>query len=131
MRKIVVMADASVQEEGAGVGLAIKDAAGKLIGWRGKRLPRMTNTAAEYAAVVFALEQALGFDADDVTVCCDSQVVIEQLRGVYAIRCQALQPLHQKVLRLAQRFAHVCFVYIPRAQNRLADAMAAEVVNGD
>jgi ribonuclease HI len=119
-----VYADASVQPGKTGLGLAIKDATGTLIGWRGKPVTCMTNTAAEYAAVIYALEQALSFEPDEITVFSDNQVVIEQLRGGYTVRSKGLLTLHSKALCLAKRFAKVTFVHIPREQNRLADAMA-------
>jgi probable phosphoglycerate mutase len=125
-----VYADASVQPKTTGLGIAIKDGEGKLIAWRSKRDKPMTSTEAEYAALIFALQQALSYGAKDVQVYLDSKVVVEQMKGWMAVRAAHLQPLHRQARRLAERIERISISYVPRDRNQLADAIADEAING-
>ena len=124
---IHVFADASVKPNMTGLGLAVKDAGGHLIAWRGKRGPAMTCVEAEYAALIFALEQALGFDSGEVCVYSDSRVVVEQMQGVINVNSDTLRGLHHTARKLALRFERIHFMHIRRGLNELADAMAEDV----
>jgi ribonuclease HI len=123
---IHIFTDASVKPNMTGIGMAIKDANGRLIAWRGKRDHAMTCNEAEYAALIFALEQALAYAAGEVWVYSDSKVVIEQMQGVINVNSDTLRPLYRTAHRLAQRFPCIRFTHIPREQNELADAMAED-----
>ena len=124
IEKLIVYTDASVRQDCTGLGLAIRSAKGKLIEWRGKAAPIMTNNEAEYTAIIFALEHALRYAPLELQVMSDSQVAINQLCGECAVRDERLQPLNQRAVHLAGRFQKVTFQYIPRKQNYLADAIA-------
>lgn len=124
IEKLIVYADASVRQECTGLGLAVRNARGKLLEWRGKPAPMMTNNEAEYAAIIFALELALRYAPLELELKSDSQVAIGQLRGECVVKDERLGVLNQRALGLAQRFNKVIFTYIPRKQNYLADAIA-------
>jgi len=88
--------------------------------------PGATNNIAEYQAVLSALEWLLryGHKNRDVTVKTDSQLVVNQINGVYAVRSVNLIPLHKKAITLAREFANIAFQWIPRKQNKEADALS-------
>lgn len=125
-----IFADASVKADMTGLGLAIKNAQGAVIAWRGRRTGPMSCNEAEYAAVIFALEHALEDGASRgtraVVLHSDSRLVVEQMQGAIGVRSEALRPLHARAKALARRFKVIRFVHIPRGQNELADAMAEE-----
>ena len=125
-----VYTDASVQPTATGLGIAIKDAEGKLIAWRNQAAPAMTCNEAEYAALIFALEQALSLGTKEVKVFSDSRLVVEQMRGWIRVRSSQLRRLHQRARNLVAQFERVTFTHIPREQNQLADAIADEAING-
>lgn len=126
---LAVYTDASVQPHATGLGVAIKDENGKLIAWRNKSAPAMTCNEAEYAALIFALEQALSYGPHEVRVFSDSRLVVEQMRGWIRVRSSQLRRLHQKARDLTARFERVTFTHIPRERNQLADAIADEAIN--
>ena len=125
-----VYADASVQPNATGLGVAIKDERGNLIAWKNKTAPAMTCNEAEYAALIFALEQALSYAPKELRVFSDSRLIIEQMRGWIRVRSAGLHPLHRRARDLVERFERVTFTHIPRGRNQLADAIADEAVNG-
>ncbi len=127
---LLIYADASVQPTATGLGLAIKDEHGNLIAWKNKTVPAMTCNEAEYAALIFALEQALPYAPQEVRVFSDSRLVIEQMRGWIRVRSEPLRRLHRRARALVERFERVTFTHISRERNQLADAMAEEAVNG-
>lgn len=127
-RLLSVFSDASVQPYATGLGVAIKDEQGILIAWRCKPAKPMTCNEAEYAALVFALEQTLTFSPGEVYVYSDSRLVIDQMTGVNSVRSAELRALHQQARALAVRFACIRFKHIPRERNRLADAMANNAI---
>ncbi len=123
-----IYADASVQPHATGLGAVIKDERGKLIAWRNKPAHAMTCNEAEYAALIFALEQALEFSPRELRVYTDSRLVAEQMRGWISVHSPTLKPLHRRARELCQRFPIVTIEHIPREHNQLADAIAAEAV---
>ena len=118
-----------VQPHATGLGVAIKDEHGKLIAWRNKSAPVMTCNEAEYAALIFALEQTLSYGPREVRVFSDSRLVVEQMRGWIRVRSSQLRRLHQKAYDLTTRFERVTFTHIPRERNQLADAIADEAIH--
>lgn len=87
--------------------------------------PRATNNVAEYVAATRPLEwlAAQGYSGDVVLVG-DSQLVIRQMRGEYAVRAEHLKAYHEHLLRLAARFQHVEFRWVRREENARADALS-------
>jgi ribonuclease HI len=116
---------------GSGVGVVIRDGGGEIIGLAKRRLRSMTNNEAEYAALVLALKSARRFRPRELTVYMDSQVVIGQMQGRFAVHSLALKRWHTQACRLARRYPRVVYVHIPRENNRLADALAAEALTGE
>lgn len=128
---LAVYTDASVQPKATGLGVAIKDERGKLIAWRNKGAPAMTCNQAEYAALIFALEQALTYQPlpREVRVFSDSRLVVEQMSGWISVHSAALKTLYRRARELADRFERVTFTHIPRERNQLADAIADEAAS--
>jgi ribonuclease HI len=115
----------------AGVGAVMRGTDGRVLLWRCATLPARTNNEAEYQAVIFGLELALRrFPGAALRCLTDSRIVVDQLAGRSAVNAKALQPLHAHTLMLVRRCAKVEFVPIPRALNRLADALAWEAIDG-
>jgi ribonuclease HI len=115
----------------AGVGAVVRDAGGRVLSWRYARMVARTNNEAEYQAVIFGLELVLErYPGAAVRCLTDSRIVVDQIAGRSAVHARALQALHAQALMLTRRFARIEFVAIPRALNRLADALAWEAREG-
>lgn len=113
-----------------GVAAVARSEQGYFLGWRSRQLGRMTNNEAEYRALLLALELARGLEARMVEIVTDSEVVARQMEGRSRVLSPRLQLLHRQATEAARFFERVTFRHVPRAQNRLADALAAEALAG-
>jgi len=85
-----------------------------------------TNNVAEYGAVISALSWLLANGHADkrVIVHSDSQLLVYQLAGKYAVRAPNIVPLHMQALDLARMFREASFRWVPREKNTEADALS-------
>ncbi len=114
---------ASLRNPGpAGAG-AVVEIAGRKRMFR-KSLGVMTNNQAEYHGVILAMRQADAAGATSIVLHGDSQLILRQLEGRYAVKHEGLKPLHAEAAKLLRRFASVKFVWVPRLENQEADAEA-------
>jgi ribonuclease HI len=107
----------------AGFGIHIVDSSGQttdLYGYLGQG----TNNVAEYQALLHALRHALELKARRVEVRSDSELMVRQLHGSYAVKNAGLRPLHREALELLQRFESAAIRHVPRDENREADRLA-------
>lgn len=129
-RKVMIFADGAISSEKAGAGAAAQDESGALLSIMNRALPRMTNNEAEYAGLMLALEIAVTLRRPNVEIWMDSEVVVYQMMGRFAVNSPALKACHRKACALARSVPGVSYHYIPREQNRLADALAADAIVG-
>ncbi len=85
---------------------------------------RGTNNEAEYHGLLLGLRQALAAGVDDVLVHGDSQLVIRQLKGEYAVKAENLRPLFADAKAVLARFKVVHLEWVPREENGAADALS-------
>jgi ribonuclease HI len=95
-------------------------------------LGRMTNNQAEYTALIRALEHALELGAEhQVVVYSDSELMVKQMSGHYAVKNADLRPLYEEARDLARELkGGVTFRHVPRALNSRADALCNEALDG-
>lgn len=90
-----------------------------------------TNNVAEYSALIFGLEAAFELDADaEIVVRMDSKLVVEQMSGRWKIKHPDMLTLGATVQKMIAG-KNVVFVWIPREQNILADALANKAMDGE
>lgn len=82
---------------------------------------RGTNNQAEYRGLILGLRHALAMGAEQVTVHGDSELVMRQLEGRYAVKAPILKELHAEAKRLLGQFRRADLKWVPRAQNAEAD----------
>jgi probable phosphoglycerate mutase len=114
----------------AGAGAVIIDSStGKVLKEISESVGVATNNVAEYTAVVLALEAAFEIDPiASVIVRMDSKLVVEQMSGRWKIKHPDMMALGARVQKLVAS-KHVEFVWIPREQNGLADALANKAMD--
>lgn len=90
------------------------------------RGPEATNNVAEYSAAIAALARliAMGLTEEAVEVRSDSQLLVRQMQGEYAVRSRRIAALHGNLRRLAARFRQLRWRWVPREENREADALS-------
>jgi ribonuclease HI len=113
----------------AGAGAVITDASGNVLARLGHFLGRQTNNFAEYQGLLLGLRHAQEMGAREVKVRADSQLMIRQLKGQYAVRNTALKPLHAEALRLLRGFERFDLEHVPREENALADEMSNRAID--
>lgn len=85
----------------------------------------VSNNVAEYTALIKALEWLLenGY-TEKVIVKGDSQLVIRQVTGRYAVRAKRITPLYQRVMELIEGFKDISFEWVSREENEEADKLS-------
>lgn len=85
----------------------------------------MTNNIAEYEAVIKALEHARSQGWQGVRICCDSQLVVNQIAGRWAVNAPGLVELHAWAKQLGREL-HATIRWIPRGENVPCDALTRQ-----
>jgi ribonuclease HI len=94
-------------------------------------LGKLTNNQAEYIALIRALEHALLLGPHHrLLIHSDSELMVKQLNGEYQVKNADLRGLYNQAQKLEQRFASVQFRHVPRAQNKHADQLYNEALDG-
>jgi len=106
----------------AAIGVVIKDKEQHIIQEYGEYIGETTNNVAEYSALISALHSAHKLDATHVDCFLDSKLVVEQLNRKWKVKQPHIQTLFVKAWNVLQKFSSYSLSYIPRAQNKQADA---------
>jgi len=114
----------------AAIGVALKDEKGHTAATISRRLAPTTNNQAEYQAIIAGLEKSVSLGAKQVSVKADSKLAVNQINGNFKIKNTALRPLYQQVVQLIGKLESFSITYIPREQNRQADALANKALDG-
>lgn len=96
-----------------------------------------TNNDAEYQALIFALKKCKALlgkqKAKKMSIECnlDSELIVKQLNHQYKITKDNTQKYFLEVWNLMLDFGHVSFRHVPRAQNKVADGLVNEALDGE
>jgi ribonuclease HI len=94
-------------------------------------LGKMTNNQAEYIALIRALEHALLLGPHHrLLIHSDSELMVKQMNGEYQVKNADLRDLYDQARQLKQRFPSVQIRHIRRAQNKHADQLYNEALDG-
>jgi ribonuclease HI len=88
-----------------------------------------TNNQAEYYGFKKGLERARDLGIDKVSLFSDSQLVVNQMNGLYKVKNQELAPLHNDVKVIADSFEKITFTYVPRELNKIADGEVNRILD--
>ncbi len=113
----------------AGGGAVIYDEKNKEIARRGIDCGVNTNNFAEYSSLICGMQLALENDVTELTVYMDSKLAIEQMKGTWKVKNANIKPLFEKAKVLEPEFQKITFHHIPREKNKVADAIANEVMD--
>ena len=90
----------------------------------GKYIGRHTNNVAEYYALIAALDYAAASGIRRLRVLSDSQLIVNQIKGLYKVKHPDLRPLHERAKKQAASLEAFTIQYVPREQNGDADDLA-------
>jgi len=108
----------------AAYGVLIRRPDGKTHESLGKYIGRTTNNVAEYYALIAALDYAAANAIKRLRVFSDSQLIVNQIKGLYKVKHPDLRPLHERAKKQAATLESFTIQYVPREQNRDADELA-------
>ncbi len=103
----------------------------KPIARKGFFLGIKTNNQAEYLALLLGLFflQKHAQEGDDVHIISDSQLLVQQIRGAYRVKNNALKPLFELAKKMLARHDNYIVEHVLRAENKTADKLANKGVD--
>jgi len=114
----------------ASYGAVIRNAnTGEVVAERGAVLGHATNNVAEYSGLIAGLEVIAALDPlAIVEVRMDSKLVVEQMSGRWKIKSPDMRTLAMRAREILP-FQNVTYTWIPRNDNKAADALANEALD--
>ena len=132
VRSVVIEADGGSRGNPgpAAYGAVLRDAdTGAVIAEDGTTIGVATNNVAEYSGLIAGLKLAEEFaPGADIEVRMDSKLVVEQMSGRWKVKHPSMRPLMAEATRLAP--FGTTYHWVPREQNKHADRLANEALDG-
>ncbi len=113
----------------AGAGVAILDEQKSPVRESKKYLGQTTNNAAEYQALILALQESLTLGAGQVEIYTDSELLANQWNGIYRVQNPGLVTLMRQARRLASQLRTCTVLHVPRELNKRADRLANQAID--
>jgi ribonuclease HI len=89
-----------------------------------------SNNVAEYTALVEGLTLAAELGVRELHVFSDSELMVKQMNGEYKVKNEDLRGLYTEACELRKRFAKVTIAHVRREQNKRADAIGNDALDG-
>jgi ribonuclease HI len=131
MEKLLLYTDGGARHNPgpAATGFLVKTENGQALRKGGRFLGVATNNEAEYRALIDGLRAAQEFAPDYLVCFLDSSLVVNQLNGKFKIKEARLRELVFVVKALEKNFKSIRYEYIPREENKEADAIVNQVLD--
>jgi ribonuclease HI len=117
--------DGACRRSGAGAGVVFVTPDENIIPYSFTLTTAVSYNAAEYEALIIGLEIALNMRLDTLSIYGDSQLIVNQLAGTYAVKKEGLVPYFTRAKQLMAMFANLNIEHVVRSQNERADALAS------
>ena len=95
-----------------------------------KFMPFSTNNEAEYTGLIMGLKEAQALGIRQLQIRGDSKLVIQQVQGFWKVKKDHLRSLCHEAKTLIQSFDRTAIEWVPREENKLADAAANKCIDG-
>ena len=113
----------------AGYGAVIEDAQGRVVAELNGFLGIQTNNFAEYSGLLAVLKWASENAAERLCVISDSELMVKQMQGKYAVKSPILRPLYEEARKLSRRLVSFEMRHTLRGGNKTADRLANEAMD--
>ncbi|KAG5527736.1 hypothetical protein RHGRI_028616 [Rhododendron griersonianum] len=120
----ILQVDGSTTREASGAGLVLTSPKGQRLSYVLSFEFKATNNDAEYEALVVGLDLAKAVGADHVLAKSDSQLVVGQVLGEYAVKEEVMQKYLNKVKTQIAKLQSFSIVRIPMEENIEADYLS-------
>ena len=88
-----------------------------------------THNVAEYRALIEGLKLARDYGIRRIRVFMDSELVVDQVNGVSAVRQARLSELHEVACSLVALFESIRISWVPREMNAEADRLVNDALD--
>ncbi len=114
------------------IGVVFLDARGNFIAEHKECIGITTNNRAEYLAIIRALELGTEYCRDRVCIFSDSELVINQLNGTYAIKVKELRDLFKQIKLNEDFYKEVVYNWVKRENKntKRADELCNQALEG-
>jgi len=108
----------------SGYGAIVEDPHGRVAARLSEFLGIQTNNYAEYSGLLAVLRWAIENGAKSLRVVSDSELMVKQMQGKYAVKSPVLRPLFDEAKKLARRIDRFEMRHTLRGGNKEADQLA-------
>ena len=115
----------------AAYGYVLEAGDGTVLAAHGETIGVATNNVAEYSALVEGLRKAAELHLNELEVVSDSELVVNQMRGSWRVKNEALRELWREAMRLATTFDTITYNAVRREHNELADQLVNEALDAE
>jgi probable phosphoglycerate mutase len=112
----------------AAIGALLRTRHLKFVAQISKAIGPATHNVAEYQALIEGLKLARGCGIQHVRVYMDSEMVVDQVNGVSAVRKAHLSELHEHARGLVAQFKSFRISWVPRELNAEADRLVNDAL---
>lgn len=118
--------DGGYSPAGLGIGVIINEGPHRIYTLGAREKMSGSNNVAEYLALNVALQWLLkrGHNTKKIEIRSDSKMMVEQLNNLKSVRGGDYVEQYNKARELVSQFPHLSLAWIPRSQNKDADALA-------
>jgi ribonuclease HI len=113
----------------SGYGAVIEDAQGRVAAELSEYLGLQTNNFAEYSGLLGVLKWAVEHNVKRLSVVSDSELMVKQMQGKFAVKSPILRPLFEEARRLSRRIDRFEMRHTLRGGNKTADRLANEAMD--
>jgi ribonuclease HI len=113
----------------AAFGYVLEADNGHVLAAHGEAIGRATNNVAEYRGLVAGMARAAELGVEELDVVSDSELLVNQMKGDYKVKNEALRELWEEANELERRFRRVRYTAVRRAHNELADRLVNEALD--
>jgi probable phosphoglycerate mutase len=113
----------------SGFGAVVEDAQGRTVAELSEFLGIQTNNYAEYHGLLAVLAWAIEHNAKRLLVISDSELMVKQMQGKYAVKSPVLKPLYEEARKMARRLDGFEMRHTLRGGNKDADRLANEAMD--
>jgi ribonuclease HI len=113
----------------SGYGVVLKDEEGTVLEVEGGYIGKATNNVAEYKGLLACLKLVKQRGIHALTVYSDSQLLVNQMKGIYRVKKPHLKEFHSQALEaIAAGSIRFSIHHIPRDKNKEADGLARRAI---
>ncbi|XP_049358712.1 uncharacterized protein LOC125823371 [Solanum verrucosum] len=119
-----VFFDGAPNHQGKGIRVVLVSESGQHYPMAAKLRFDCTYNMVEYEACILGLKMVIDINVHELLVIGDSNLLIHQVQGEWAVKNPKITPYVQYIQKLCKRLHKIEFRHILRTQNELADALA-------